>query len=78
VLTAGPAAGSAFPGDNGRIVFQSTRDGGPPEIYSMNPDGTDQRRLTNTPAGNFEPSFSPDGRTIVFGATGTATPRSTP
>jgi Tol biopolymer transport system component len=64
-LTAGAAAGSAFPGENGRIVFQSTRDGRA-EIYSMNADGTDETRLTNTPGGNSEPSFSPDGRTIVF------------
>jgi RTX calcium-binding nonapeptide repeat (4 copies) len=41
-----PGRRLAFPGDNGRIVFQSNRDGGEPEIYSMNPDGTDQRRLT--------------------------------
>jgi hypothetical protein len=35
-------------------VFQSNRDGGQPEIYAMNPDGTDQRRLTNTPAAKYE------------------------
>ena len=32
----------------------------------MNADGTDQRRLTNSPALDALPSFSPDGRSIVF------------
>jgi Tol biopolymer transport system component len=58
-------AGAAFPGDNGRIVFQSNRDGHP-EIYSMSPDGTNEVRLTNNPQGNRQPSYSPDGRKIVF------------
>lgn len=36
------------PGAEDRIVFVSERDGNP-EIYVMNFDGSDQRRLTNTP-----------------------------
>jgi hypothetical protein len=27
-----PGAGSAFPGDNGKIVFDSDRDGGDPDV----------------------------------------------
>ncbi len=49
----------------GKIAFLSTRDGNS-EIYIMNPDGTDQRRLTNNPANENEISFSPDGRRILF------------
>lgn len=44
-------ARSAFPGDNGLIVFSSDRTSGqePPdfEIYSMRADGTDVRKLTD-------------------------------
>lgn len=41
------------------------------EIYVMNTDGTDQRRLTNTPAGvaNTYPEFSPSGHRLLFAST---------
>src|SRR5215472_15236790 len=55
------------------IAFSSTRDNptaNPPapaaEIYLMNPDGSDPRRLTNNTAGDGFPNLSPDGKTIVF------------
>ncbi|MER3425194.1 MAG: hypothetical protein C4293_20185, partial [Nitrospiraceae bacterium] len=32
----------------------------------MNADGTGKRQVTNNHASNFAPSFSPDGRRIVF------------
>ena len=32
----------------------------------MNADGSDRRRLTDHPAGDFQPVFSPDGRRIAF------------
>jgi Tol biopolymer transport system component len=47
------------------IVFQSNRDGNF-EIYTMNSDGTNVRRLTNTPQADLNPSWSPDGTEIVF------------
>ena len=50
----------------GRIVFVSFRDGNH-ELYSMNPDGTDQVRLTNTPdEQEVSPAVSPDGTRILF------------
>ena len=54
--------------DGGRIAFASTRDGGEPEIYVMNADGTSQRRVTRTAAyvSDHTPEFSPDGRWILF------------
>jgi TolB protein len=58
-------AGATFPGDNGRIVFDSTRDGGQPQIYSMSADGTNEVQLTDG-AANSEPAYAPDGRRIVF------------
>ena len=49
----------------GLIVFYSERDGDA-EIYVMNPDGSDQRPLTDNNADDFAPSWSPDGTLIVF------------
>ena len=48
-----------------KIVFTSTRDGNA-EIYMMNPDGSQQVRLTNHPALDFAPAWSPTGEQIVF------------
>jgi Tol biopolymer transport system component len=56
---------TAFPGANGRIAFESERDGNG-EIYSMEPDASDQRRLTQNPAADTDPAWSPDGTQIVF------------
>jgi hypothetical protein len=50
---------------NNKIVFTSNRDGNE-EIYSMNADGTGQTRLTNDPANDYGPYWSPDGSKIVF------------
>ena len=61
--TATPAAMPQSSG--GRIVFVSNRDGNP-EIYTMNADGSDVTRLTNNPAEDNRPSWSPDGRRIAF------------
>jgi Tol biopolymer transport system component len=49
----------------GVIAFSSSRDGNE-EIYVMNADGSDQRRLTNDPAYDHLPNWSPDGERIVF------------
>jgi dipeptidyl aminopeptidase/acylaminoacyl peptidase len=55
------------------IAFTSNRDAptsGPQpntfEIYLMNPDGTNVRRLTDNTDGDAFPAFSPDGKRIVF------------
>jgi hypothetical protein len=48
-------AGAAYPGDSGRIVFQSNRDR-QPEIYSMSADGTNEVQLTKNPAADREPT----------------------
>jgi len=47
------------------IAFSSDRDGNW-EVYVMNADGTNQTNLTNNPAQDFMPSWSPDGAKITF------------
>jgi Tol biopolymer transport system component len=65
---------------DGTIVFASSRDGkqtGPyrccdrfplplDEIYVMNADGSNPRRLTDSPGGEYSPTWSPDARMIAF------------
>ncbi len=50
---------------NGRIVYSSDVEGNK-EIYTMNSNGTDIRRLTNNPAGDEGAIWSPDATQIVF------------
>jgi len=49
----------------GKIAFLSERDGNL-EIYVMKADGSNQTRITNNPAGDLDPCFSPDGTKIAF------------
>ena len=65
ILALTGTAQGAYPGANGRIAFESFRDGNF-EIYSMNPDGSDQTNLTNSPAEDTDPVWSPDGTRIAF------------
>jgi TolB protein len=51
--------------DGQSIAFVSDRDG-KDEIYIMNADGSNARRLTDDPASEWQPSWSPDGNQIVF------------
>jgi Tol biopolymer transport system component len=54
---------------NSRIAFiQPTPNGSPQDIYTMRPDGTDERQLTNLGPNNigFGENWSADGKQIVF------------
>ena len=51
-----------------QIAFTSERDGHL-QIYVMDADGKNQRRLSNDPFLNWDPSWSPDGKRIVFTST---------
>lgn len=73
ILAAGLRA--AFPGENGLIVFD-TLDGGASQIYTVRPDGSDLRQLTDDSQGGtaFMPHWSADGRLIVYVSDETGNP----
>ena len=60
--------------DGMQIAFESNRDGGwefdfwkaPSDIYAMTPDGANLINLTNHPAADGNPAWSPDGNQIAF------------
>jgi dipeptidyl aminopeptidase/acylaminoacyl peptidase len=49
-----------------KIVFGSVRNGGNHDIFIMDADGSGQTRLTNNPAGDGFPAWSPNGTKIAF------------
>jgi TolB protein len=66
VLLPASAANASFPGTNGRIAFSSNRTG-ISQIYTMRPDGSGLRQLTDVAEGCAElPNWSADGRRIAF------------
>lgn len=61
----------AWSPDGSRIAFTSTRDGYA-DVWTMKPDGTDLRKLTNgnpANAGGTSPAWSPDGARIAYVST---------
>jgi Tol biopolymer transport system component/uncharacterized RDD family membrane protein YckC len=67
----GGATKSTLQAVSGKIAFGSGRgcrdvNNEISEIFVMNADGSGQTNLTNTHAAEFDPSWSPDGRKIVF------------
>ena len=55
----------AWSPDGSKIVFQSWRNNAIPQIYTMNPDGSEQTRITFNPAADANPSWGPDALTNV-------------
>jgi len=72
VLTLISPASATFPGKNGKIVFVEAP--GPNlfvDVFTVNPDGSDVQQLTFIAANGGSlccPSWSPDGRQLVFAA----------
>jgi len=60
-----PDGHASFEGANGKIVFSSDRDGNA-EIYAMDSNGENETNLTNNPASDIEPAWSPNGDKIAF------------
>lgn len=56
----------SFSSDGSQIVFTSEMDTPTREIYIMNSDGTNIKRLTVNNVYEGSPSFSPDGKNIIF------------
>ena len=54
-------AQAAFPGKNGKIAYVG---GG--VIYTINPDGSAKRRVTDTRVGGYPIGYSPDGKRITY------------
>jgi len=58
-------ASTSFPGDVGVIAFDRPGDANV-DIYTMEGDGSNLRNISNNPAGDRDPRYSPDGKRIVF------------
>ena len=56
---------AAFPGQNGKVIFVSNRDGDD-EIYTTSFAGDSVKRLTRNSRKDSDPSWSADGKKIVF------------
>jgi Tol biopolymer transport system component len=61
-------AEATFPGKNGRIAYTDNAGGCCGDIHLVKPDGSGDRNITNTgsPTGEYQASFSPNGRKLVF------------
>ena len=58
-------AENGYASGRSKIAFASSRDGNW-EIYVMDGDGSNQRRVTVNPARDWLPTWSPDGNKIAF------------
>jgi Tol biopolymer transport system component/tRNA A-37 threonylcarbamoyl transferase component Bud32 len=61
----GKVVAAPTPTPVGKTVYVGDRTGND-EIYVANSDGSDEQRLTDHPAGDWLPTWSPDGTRIVF------------
>jgi TolB protein len=66
LLALSEKAEATFPGKNGRIAYTDWDSGKDYEIYTINPDGSGKRQLTHNNTDDLDPSYSPDGKNIVY------------
>jgi Tol biopolymer transport system component len=66
LVAAAPSFG-AFPGENGKIAFESDRQGGDEDIWTIDPDGRHLVNLTlKSKADDMAPNWRADGLKIAF------------
>jgi hypothetical protein len=65
--TASPSAATpVYRPSNNRIAVQAARDGGSPKVILMEPDGSNQLRLTGGEGEELDPAWSPDRTKLAF------------
>lgn len=52
--------------DGNKLAFDSKQGNGAEDIFTMNSDGSDEVQLTNIPASDRFPTWSPNGKKIAF------------
>src|SRR5688572_10760065 len=76
VLVLAGGAYAAFPGNNGKIAFDTPLAGGagfdPREVVTINPDGSGLAPLNPAPVSDREPAWSPNGQRVVYSCRGGA------
>jgi Tol biopolymer transport system component len=72
-----PAYSAVWSPDGTQIAYITTRDGGNADIYIMDADGSNPRRITRRLEAESYPTWSPDGRSILF-ASGVGDPKRGP
>jgi Tol biopolymer transport system component len=68
-LTADVKADSVLPAwspDGTQIAFQSKRDGGNYQVFSMDVNGNNKRRLSDGKDYSGQPAWSPDGKSVAY------------
>ena len=67
-VTHGPGYLARWSPDGTKIAFQRHVNGGVPQVFVMNADGSGVQQMTNHPYGAHVPNWSQDGSKIVYSA----------